>query len=410
MNKMKSFKLNNGIRGIIVPMPGLKSVTIEVFLKIGSKYENKGEFGLSHFLEHMAFKGTEKRPTATDINREIDSKGASYNAGTGHEMTSYYITTVKENAPWAIELISDILFNSFYDEKETIKERGVIMEEIRMYQDNPMMGLSGEFTKFLYQDNSNIGCWNIAGEVSDIKNVDRKIIIDYRNKFINPKEMVVVVCGDVDNELEKVIKDNFGGFSKDESALPEVKLILNKEKNMVIKKELEQGHFCMGVPALGWSDKRKYSLKLLDIVLDGNSSSRLYTKIREERALAYYVSPVGEMFKEGGYWAIQSGVNLDKIDEAMEVVTEEIGIIADSIKEDELKRAKDYLLGKMKLSMDKTGFVSGYVGQKLLLENSEETLEEELKKYNETGLKEVKDLAKEIFKKGEIRTLVCHNR
>ena len=406
---MKSFKLNNGIRGIIVPMPGLKSVTIEVFLKIGSKYENKDEFGLSHFLEHMAFKGTKKRPTATDINREIDSKGAGYNAGTGHEMTSYYITTVKENARWAIELISDILFNSFYDEKETIKERGVIMEEIKMYQDNPMMGLSGEFTKFLY-GGSKIGCWNIAGEVSDIKNVDRKTIVDYRNKYINPKEMVVVACGDVNDELEEVISDNFGSFSEDKLGLPEVELILNKEKNMVIKKELEQGHFCMGLPTVGWSDKRKYALKLLDIVLDGNSSSRLYTKIREERALAYYVSSVGEMFKEGGYWAIQSGVNLGKIEEAMEVVIEEIGIIADSIKEDELRRAKDYLLGKMKLAMDKTAFVSSYVGQKLLLENSEETLEEELKKYSQTSLKEVVEVAKEMFKKEEIRTLVCHNR
>ena len=406
---MKSFKLNNGIRGIIVPMPGLKSVTIEVFLKIGSKYENKDEFGLSHFLEHMAFKGTKKRPTATDINREIDSKGAGYNAGTGHEMTSYYITTVKENARWAIELISDILFNSFYDEKETIKERGVIMEEIKMYQDNPMMGLSGEFTKFLY-GGSKIGCWNIAGEVSNIKNVDRKTIVDYRNKYINPKEMVVVACGDVNDELEEVISDNFGSFSEDKLGLPEVELILNKEKNMVIKKELEQGHFCMGLPTVGWSDKRKYALKLLDIVLDGNSSSRLYTKIREERALAYYVSSVGEMFKEGGYWAIQSGVNLDKIEEAMEVVIEEIGIIADSIKEDELRRAKDYLLGKMKLAMDKTAFVSSYVGQKLLLENSEETLEEELKKYSQTSLKEVVEVAKEMFKKEEIRTLVCHNR
>lgn len=409
MNKTKSFKLNNGIRGIIVPMPGLKSVTIEVFLKIGSKYENKDEFGLSHFLEHMAFKGTKKRPTATDINREIDSKGAGYNAGTGHEMTSYYITTVKENARWAIELISDILFNSFYDEKETIKERGVIMEEIKMYQDNPMMGLSGEFTKFLY-GGSKIGCWNIAGEVSNIKNVDRKTIVDYRNKYINPKEMVVVACGDVNDELEEVISDNFGSFSEDKLGLPEVELILNKEKNMVIKKELEQGHFCMGLPTVGWSDKRKYALKLLDIVLDGNSSSRLYTKIREERALAYYVSSVGEMFKEGGYWAIQSGVNLDKIEEAMEVVIEEIGIIADSIKEDELRRAKDYLLGKMKLAMDKTAFVSSYVGQKLLLENSEETLEEELKKYSQTSLKEVVEVAKEMFKKEEIRTLVCHNR
>jgi predicted Zn-dependent peptidase len=409
MNKIKSFNLNNGIRGVIVPLPGLKSVTIEVFLKIGSKYEGVGEFGLSHFLEHMAFKGTSKRPTATLINTEIDSKGANYNAGTGHELTSYYITTVKENVPWAIEMLGDILLNSIYPSEETIKERGVIIEEIRMYQDNPIYGLSSEFTKFLYEK-SNIGCWNISGEVEDIKDVNRKTIVDYKNKYFNPKEIVLVACGDVDEGLEEIFKDNFSSLAKNGLSLPKVELVLNQEKYKVIKKELEQGHFCMGLPALGWSDERKYALKLLDIIMDGNSSSRLYSKIREERALAYYVSSVGDMFKEGGYWAIQSGVTLDKIDEAMELVKEEIGKISNSVNEDELKRAKDYLLGKMKLAMDKSSFMSSFVGQKLLLENSEEMLEDELKRYEGVSLKEVQELAGQIFKKDEIRSLVCYNK
>jgi len=409
MNKIKSFKLNNGIRGVIVPLPGLKSVTAEVFLKIGSKYENKDEFGLSHFLEHMAFKGTIKRPTAAIINTEIDAKGSGYNAGTGHEMTSYYVTTVKENSCWAIELLSDILLNSIYNKTETEKERGVIIEEIRMYQDNPMIGLSSEFTKFLY-GNSNIGCWNIAGEVSDIKNVEQQTIVNYKNKYFNPKEMVVVVCGDVDSSLESTIRDCFSEVKPNGFELPKVDLVLNKEKNKIIKKELEQGHFCMGLPSLGWFDNRKYALKLLDIIMDGNSSSRLYSKIREERALAYYVSSVGEIFKEGGYWAIQSGVNLDKIDEAIEVTKEEIGVLADSIREDELIRAKDYYSGKIKLAMDRTSFISNFIGEKILLENNEETIEEELEKYKKVTFNEVKDLAKEIFRKEEIRTLVCHNK
>jgi len=409
MNKIKSFTLNNGIRGIIVPVSGLKSATIEVFLKIGSKYENRNEFGLSHFLEHMAFKGTVKRPSAQQINTEIDAKGASYNAGTGHEMTSYYVTTVKENVVWATELLSDILLNSIYDKEETKKERGVIIEEIKMYQDNPMMGLGGEFTKFLY-GNSKIGCWDIAGEVSDIKNVDRQTIVDYKNKYFNPKEMVLVACGDVDDSLEGVIRKSFEGVLKNDLVLPKVDLILNKEKNKIIRKELEQGHFCMGLPALGWSDDRKYALRLLDIIMGGNSSSRLYSRIREEKALAYYVTSVGELFKEGGYWAIQSGVNLDKIDEATEIVREEIGKFAESIKEEELIRAKDYFLGKTKLAMDKTSFISSFVGQKLLLENSEETIEKELERYKKVVFSEVKGLAKEIFRKEEIRTLVCHNK
>lgn len=409
MNKIKSFKLNNGIRGVIAPLPGLKSVTIEVFLKIGSKYENSKEFGLSHFLEHMAFKGTVKRPTAAIINTEIDSKGAGYNAGTGHEMTSYYITTVKENSFWAVELLSDILLNSIYDKTETEKERGVIIEEIKMYQDNPMMGLSSDFTKFMY-GNSNIGCWNIAGEVKDIKNVERQTIINYRNKFFNPEEMVVVACGDVDFDLEKIIRDCFGNVLNNNLSLPKVVLSLNKEKNKIIKKELEQGHFCMGLPALGWSDERKYALKLLDIIMDGNSSSRLYSRIREERALAYYVSSVGEMFKEGGYWAVQSGVNLDKLDEAIEITREEIDKLPDSIDKEELDRAKSYYYGKIRLAMDKTSFMSSFIGEQVLLEDSEDTVEDELKKYQRVTFGEVKDLAKEIFRKEEIRTLVCHNR
>ncbi|MDD4136206.1 MAG: pitrilysin family protein [Candidatus Shapirobacteria bacterium] len=409
MNKIKSFTLNNGIRGIIVPVSGLKSATIEVFLKIGSKYENRNEFGLSHFLEHMAFKGTVKRPSAQQINTEIDAKGASYNAGTGHEMTSYYVTTVKENVVWATELLSDILLNSIYDKEETKKERGVIIEEIKMYQDNPMMGLGGEFTKFLY-GNSKIGCWDIAGEVSDIKNVDRQTIVDYKNKYFNPKEMVLVACGDVDDSLEGVIRKSFEGVLKNDLVLPKVDLILNKEKNKIIRKELEQGHFCMGLPALGWSDDRKYALRLLDIIMGGNSSSRLYSRIREEKALAYYVTSVGELFKEGGYWAIQSGVNLNRIDEAIEIVRDEISKFAESINEEELIRAKDYFWGKTNLAMDKTSFVASFIGQKVLLENSQETIEGELNRYKKVTFKEVKDLAKEIFKGEEIRTLVCHNR
>lgn len=406
---MKVFELNNGMKAVILPLSGLRSVTVEVFVKIGSKYEVKGEFGLSHFLEHMAFKGTIKRPTAMAINNEIDAKGASYNAGTGHEMTSYYITTIKENLPWAVEMLSDIILNSIYNEEETKKERGVIIEEIRMYQDNPMMGLGGDFTKFLYGD-SKIGCWNISGEVEDIKEVDRETVVNYKNKYFNPKEMVIVVCGDVDESIKEVIEAGFGSFGGSELALPEVNLVLNNEKKKVMAKEVEQGHFCMGLPAVGWSDKRKHALRLLDLIMDGNSSSRLYEKIREDRAWAYYVHPVGEMFKEGGYWAVQSGVTLEKLDEAMEVVTSEIEVIADSISEDELIRAKDYLSGKTKLAMDKTGFVSGFVGQKLLLEGKIELPEEELEKYKKVGLQEVKDLAREVFRKEEIRTLVCQNK
>ena len=296
--KIETLVLKNGIKVVTIPILGLNAVTIEVFLKIGSKYELKNEFGMSHFLEHMAFKGTTKRPTATLINEEIDSKGAGYNAGTGHEMTSYYITTTKENIIWALEMLSDMLSNSIFDKDEVLKERGVIIEEIRMYQDNPMMGLSGEMTKFLYGD-SKIGCWDIAGKVSDIEGVNREKIVGFRKKLINPKDMVVVLAGNVDSGALNEAKVYFENFeNKDSQILPTVEMVLNKEKRKEIIKEVEQGHFAMAVPSVKRDDKRKYAFRILDIVLNGNSSSRLYQKIREDKGLAYYVFSISENFED----------------------------------------------------------------------------------------------------------------
>lgn len=407
--KTNFFSLGNGIRVAIVPIEGLKSVTVEVFFKIGSKYEYKNEFGMSHFLEHMAFKGTTKRPTASVINKEIDSKGAGYNAGTGHEMTSYYITTTRENIPWAVDMLSDMLFNSTFDYKEVKKERGVIIEEIRMYQDNPMMRLSGEMTNFLYGE-SKIGCWDIAGKVSDIEGVDRKRVVDFRNKFINPDEIVIVLAGNVGLDSFDEVKKCFGIFeNKKSEKLPHVEVVLGEQRNMVINKEVEQGHFAMAVPAISWSDKRKYAFELLDIIISGNSSSRLYQKIREDKALAYYVFSIGETFKETGFWGVQSGVKIEKMDEAINIVRSELREIGDNLKEEELIRAKDYYIGKTKLRMDRSEYWSKYVGQKILLENSNQGLEEELECYKKTNLKELVELAKEIFIDKEIRLISIKN-
>lgn len=407
--KSRHLTFDNGIRVALIPLKGLKSVTVEVFLKIGSKYELKNEFGMSHFLEHMAFKGTKKRVTASLINQEIDSKGANYNAGTGHEMTSYYITTTKENVGWAVEMLSDMLFNSIFDKTEVEKERGVIIEEIKMYQDNPMMRLSGEMTNFLY-GNSKIGCWDIAGKVSDIEGINRDKVIDFRNKFINPENMVVVLAGDVDLNSIKEVKKHFCNFNNQfKNQLPEVEVVLNEQKNKEIKKEVEQGHFAMAVPAISWNDKRKYAFKLLNIILSGNASSRLYQKIREEKALAYYVFSIGEMFKEVGFWGVQSGVQIGKMDEAIEIVRKELRNISGNLKEEELTRAKDYFMGKTKLRMDRSEYWAKYIGQKILLEQSNESLEKELDYYKKTTLKELIELAKDVFIDKEIRLITIKN-
>ena len=303
-----------------------------------------------------------------------------------------------------------MLSNSLFDTEEVLKERGVIIEEIKMYQDNPMMGLSGEMTKFLY-GKSPIGCWDIAGEVKDIEGVNREKVVDYRNKLINPNNIVVVLAGDVDSGAFGEAEKYFGEFDLGEgNKLPLVQVQLNSEKEKKIFREVEQGHFVMAVPALKSDDKRKYAFKLLDIILNGNSSSRLYQKIREDKGLAYYVFSVSESFEEAGFWGVQSGVKLESLTEAMEIVRNEILTIKDNLKEDELKRAKDFLMGKVKLAMDKTSYWSSLVGEKWLLENELVDIEKELVEYRKVGSKEICELAEEIFRPEEIRQILINKK
>lgn len=406
-NTMKQILLKNGVRGVTIPLKGMQTVTVEVFVKIGSKYERAKQFGLSHFLEHMTFKGTEKRPSAKIINNEIDQKGASYNAGTGHELTSYYIKTTKENLGWGIEILSDMLINSVYEKTEFEKEKGVIAEEIKMYQDNPMMGISSDFTEFLY-GNSDIGCWNIAGSVESVESFKVEDLIGFRKNYFDPNNTIVVIAGDiVENEALSLIEQYFSVFANRKTiSLPDVNIKLNDELKLVKHKETEQSHFCLGVPSFTAIDDRRYALKLLDIILSGNTSARLYQTIREEKALAYYLFSISESFTEAGYFGIQSGVKQKKLNEAIDLVIEELMKIGDDLTDDEIGRAKDYLFGKTKLSMDRTDFWSNYVGQKLLLENKLTTIEEELEKYRMVKKEDVVKIAKEIFVKNKIRTLV----
>lgn len=404
---MKIKHLSNGVRVVVVPLKGLKAVTIEVFVKIGSKYEKAGEHGLSHFLEHMAFKGTDKRASAEVVNREIDAKGASYNAGTGQENTSYYIKTVKENLEWGLEMLSDIVLNPKIEVKEVIKERGVIVEELRMYSDNPAMGLSEDFYDFMFGE-SKIGCWDVGGKVAEVAKYNRREVVGYRQKYLNPEKMVVVVAGDVENTeaVEKMIEKYFGSYVNVKSIdLPKVEVIVTKKDHFERIKEVEQGHFCVGVEGIRRNDERRYDLKVLEVIMAGNTSSRLFNEIREKRGWAYYIHLIGDSFEETGLVGVQSGVKADKLEKAMELTVSEMIKMAYLITDEEMTRAKSFIRGKTGLAMDKSDFWSQFVGDRVLLDNELSTPEEELKQIDKVGVKEVKQLAAELFVPGRIKRM-----
>lgn len=407
MGKIEEFKLRNGIRVVLVPLQGRKSVVVQTFVKVGAKFESKEEAGMSHVVEHMAFKGTIKRPTSKIINMEADSRGAHFNAFTDYELTSYHLTTIWENLNWAIEMLSDIMFNPLFEEKELEKEKGVIIEEIKMYHDDPRRQISSDFVEFLY-GKSKLGCWSIAGEVGDITKINRNTIWQFRNKYLNPKEVVVVVAGDIVNKdrAKNWVKESFEGFENKESKrLPKIDLVLNKQKELIRRKQVEQAHFCLGVPAFSSVDERRYVLRLLDMVLSGSMSSRLWQRIRDERGLAYYIYPISDSLKEGGFWGVQAGVEMGSRAMAIDLVKKELNAIKDDLNEEEVKKVKNYLLGTTKLAMDDVAFWAQFIGQKLLLDNKLAMPEDELKKYQKVTLEEMKGMARQLFLEKEMRVV-----
>jgi predicted Zn-dependent peptidase len=219
--------------------------------------------------------------------------------------------------------------------------------------------------------------------------------------------MVIVVAGNVTEADKTIFEDYFGKYvNKSGSELPEVKIVLNSTNEQREKKEVEQGHFGIAVPTFGWRDKRKYQLRLLDIILAGNSSSRLFEEIRSKRGWAYYVFPVGESFMEAGFWGVQAGVKQDKLEEAIEVVTNEILNIGTELKPVEMERAKNYLKGRIELLMDRSDFWTGYVGQKLLLEGEVLDPNEEVKKILMVDFEKIIGLAEAIFVKNNIKKII----
>lgn len=394
--KIKAFKLKNGVRVVVIPLLGRRSVTVRLFLKVGGKYERRKEAGLSHFLEHMAFKGTKKRPSPGDINREIDGKGAVYNAATAHEYTSYFITSTRDNLEWMLEILADVLVNSTFKAEEVKKEKGVIAEEIRMYKDNPMMGLPGEFMEFLY-GKSPIGCWRITGEVADAVAFSRKKLVDFRNKYFEPERMVIAIAGDVKANLRSLVGKHFSKLKGKAEVLPEVEMRMGADKEKTMTRQVEQGHFCLGGEGISWRDSRRYAFRLLEVIMAGSSSSRLHDLIRQERGWAYYVFSISEMLSEAGFWGVQSGVMQSKLEEAVDLAKRELLGLKESLKVEELVRAKEYLLGKTKLLMDQSQFWASTIGRRLVLEGKVVDMEEEMKKLTKVEPEELKDLAAEMF-------------
>jgi len=340
----KKTTLKNGLRIITVPMKNTRAVSVLALVGTGSKYEKKGVNGISHFLEHMFFKGTKKRPTALKVAETLDQVGGNYNAFTGKELTGYWAKVDSKHLDIALDWVSDIFLNSKFEQKEINKEKGVIIEEFNMYLDTPMAYIDDLWEKLLY-GNQPAG-WLTIGTKKNIRNFKRKDFLNYFRDHYSTRNSVICVAGDIERKkIEEKIKKY---FKKTRTVIPKTKLkVIEKQKEpkiLIHYKKTDQAHIYLGVRAYNMFDHRRFAQAIMATILGGFMSSRLFTSIREKRGLAYYVRTLSESTTDTGCLVTKAGIDNRKIKEAIKLILKEYEKLKETkISETELLKAKDYL-------------------------------------------------------------------
>src|SRR4030066_739773 len=346
MTAYNKIKLANGLRLITTPISGTKTVTVIVMVGTGSRYEMKNISGISHFLEHMLFKGTKKRPNALAISEELDAVGGEFNAFTTKDKTGFYAKVDSRHSNIALDVISDIFLNSKLEAKEIEKEKGTIIQEINMYEDTPRAQIGDVFEKLLY-GKSSLGRETI-GNKKTVQSFRRENFLRYKNSHYIAADTVICVAGNFsEKKIISEIKEIFSGLVKGK------KPICGKTKGKQIKpgvlvkfKKTDQTHFILGNRAYHQEHEDRFALGLLSTILGGNTSSRLFVEIREKRGLAYGVHAGVESYKDCGYLATQTGVDHGKLEETVKIIIGEYKkISSQKVSVQELKKAKDYIKG-----------------------------------------------------------------
>jgi predicted Zn-dependent peptidase len=352
MSAFEKTTLPNGLRVVTAPMPHAKSVACFVMLAAGSRYETKDTNGIAHFAEHMFFKGTERRPTARQIAGEIDSIGGEFNAFTSKEYTGYYVKCAAEHRDVALDVLVDMLRHSKFDPEEIDREKGVIVEEMNMYYDTPRDYVDGVYDALLYGDTP-LG-WDIIGRKETVRAAERETFIDYLERWYRARRMVAGISGNLGDGLAPRLEELLGDVQDGSTGEPPpVEWRQEAPQVKLHTKTSDQAHIRIGVHSYPLVHPDRYALSLLATVLGGGMSSRLFTEVRERRGLAYYIYGHQQGYTDTGTLFAQSGVDINRIDDAVSTVVKEFGrIAAEPIEPDELEKARNFAKGRLVLSLE----------------------------------------------------------
>ncbi len=410
----KKTTLKNGLRIITVPQKSTRAVTVLVLAATGSKYEEKKINGISHLLEHLMFKGTKKRPDKISIAEPLDRIGGIYNAFTGEEYTGYFAKVDSRHFNLALDVISDIYLNSKLDPKEIQREKGVIIEEINMYYDQPSSYVQTLWNKVLYGDQP--AGRDIAGTKEGVLKISRQQLFNYMKTQYTASNTVVCIAGDIsgNSQILKKVKKYFSQIKSKKTIKksPVIDASINsasilsssrriekqtKPECLLKNKETDQTHLCLGVRGYNLFHPQRYALELLALILGGMMSSRLFVKIREEMGLAYYIKTNAFSDPDTGCLVTQTGVDNKRVEKAISAILKEYKKISQKVPAKELKKAKDNLKGKMSLLLETSDAKASFYGLQEILERRILTSKEIYAKINKVSAKDVLKVSRDIF-------------
>ncbi|MBI4157791.1 insulinase family protein [Candidatus Woesebacteria bacterium] len=394
--------LSTGLRVLSVPMPSLPSATVTIWVKTGSRNEEVRVNGISHFLEHMTFKGSRRRPSAREISEAVDAIGGEFNAGTSKEWTNFYIKARSANLETAFDVLSDMVLNPLLEEVEIEREKGVIVEEIAMYEDTPMYRIGDIFEQLIF-NGSSLG-WDIAGTEKSVRSIKKEDFERYRKIHYYADNILLTVAGGVkENEVLNLAKKYFSDIESKPLAFKSsvFKSRQNSPQLKLHSKKKEQAHFILGFRGNPMGHKDRFTDAVLSSVLGGGMSARLFIEVRERRGLAYAIKNEVEKLSDTGYVATYAGVDVKKAEEAIKVVLDQHYGLAQKrykIFDKELRKAKEYLKGHLALALEDTHAVSDFFGLRELLLGKAETPEEIFKAIDTVTMEEVYEEAERLFK------------
>lgn len=390
------YTLSNGVRIVYEKIPYVRSVSIGIWVKTGSRNENRQNNGISHFIEHMLFKGTEKR-NAGEIAESIDNIGGQLNAFTGKECTCYYAKTLDSHIDLAFDVLSDMFFNSLFAKKDIRVEKRVILEEIGMYEDSPEELVHDILSEAVWDGNP-IG-YSILGTQESLKSFTPEMIREYMANNYTPKNTVISVAGNFEEAyLTELLAKYFGAWSSPNDHKVDFQEVVFSNGVKTREKETEQVHLCIGFNGIAHGNDKLYSLLAVNNIFGGGMSSRLFQKIREKKGLVYSIYSYPSAYKNAGLYTIYAGMNPDNLSSVLELVNTEIKLLVKrGIKASDLEKSKEQLKGNYILGLESTSSRMNTMGKSELMLNHIDTPEEVLAKINAITMESIDEIIDNIF-------------